>query len=156
MVDWAAATRSPGTEILRSPPFSHEDAPEIIFDGRVFPLRESDFEEPECTVSDIVNIFKLSAPTISHHLKELVNANLISTERRGKYLVAKIPSMFGFFGFSSFNSYENLGEIPFPCPGEQAVGHRDRRIQTKPLSWIAIPIASRGPSIWLGRTSSLS
>ena len=51
---------------------------------------ESDFEEPERTISDIVNIFKLSAPTISHHLKELVNANLISTERRGKYLVARI------------------------------------------------------------------
>jgi len=51
---------------------------------------ESDFEEPECTISDIVSIFKLSAPTISHHLKELVNANLISTERRGKYLVARI------------------------------------------------------------------
>jgi len=35
-------------------------------------------------------MFRLSAPTISHHLKELANADLISTEKRGKYLVARI------------------------------------------------------------------
>jgi predicted transcriptional regulator len=32
----------------------------------------------------------LGAPTISHHLKELANAGLITTERRGKFLVAQI------------------------------------------------------------------
>ena len=51
---------------------------------------ESDFEEKECTLSDIVKIFGLSPPTISHHLKELANADLIVTEKRGKYLVARI------------------------------------------------------------------
>ena len=51
---------------------------------------QSDFEEPECNISSIVKMFKLSKPTISHHLKELVNADLITTERRGKYLVATI------------------------------------------------------------------
>jgi len=51
---------------------------------------ESDFEAPECTISDIVKIFGLSPPTISHHLKELANADLIVTEKRGKYLVARI------------------------------------------------------------------
>ncbi|MBW1783170.1 MAG: winged helix-turn-helix transcriptional regulator [Deltaproteobacteria bacterium] len=51
---------------------------------------ESDFEEPQCNVSHIVKMFRLSAPTISHHLKELANADLISTEKRGKYLVARI------------------------------------------------------------------
>jgi len=30
IVEWAAATRSPGAEVLLSPPFSQEDAPEII------------------------------------------------------------------------------------------------------------------------------
>lgn len=41
-----------------------------------------------------------------------------------KYLAAGIPSMFGFYGFPSFN-YSNVpGGIPFPCPGEKAVwGH---------------------------------
>lgn len=51
---------------------------------------QSDFEEPECNVSHIVKMFRLGAPTISHHLKELVNADLITTEKRGKYLVAMI------------------------------------------------------------------
>jgi len=30
IVEWAAATRSPGAEVLLSPPFSQKDAPEII------------------------------------------------------------------------------------------------------------------------------
>ncbi len=51
---------------------------------------ESDFEAPQCRVSQVVKAFTLSAPTICHHLKELSNADLITTERRGKYLVAKI------------------------------------------------------------------
>ena len=51
---------------------------------------ESDFETHECTVSDIVKSFTLTAPTICHHLKELANADLIVTERRGKYLVARV------------------------------------------------------------------
>ena len=51
---------------------------------------ESDFEEPECNISEIVKIFRLTPPTISHHLKELANADLITTKKRGKYLVARI------------------------------------------------------------------
>jgi len=40
------------------------------------------------------------------------------------YLVAKIPSMFGFWGFLSFDSSDVKGGIPYPCPGEKAVwGH---------------------------------
>jgi DNA-binding transcriptional ArsR family regulator len=50
----------------------------------------SDFDAPECSLMDIVRVFGLSPPTISHHLKELANADLIVTEKRGKYLVARI------------------------------------------------------------------
>jgi DNA-binding transcriptional ArsR family regulator len=52
--------------------------------------QESDFADPGCFVTEIMEFFKLSAPTISHHLKELANAELITTERRGKLLVARI------------------------------------------------------------------
>ena len=52
--------------------------------------QEKDFEENACMVADIMKLFKLSAPTISNHLKELTNAELITTERRGKFLVARI------------------------------------------------------------------
>ena len=51
---------------------------------------ESDFEVPECHVSEIVKAFTLTASTICHHLKELTNADLIITERRGKHLVARV------------------------------------------------------------------
>ena len=36
------------------------------------------------------------------------------------YLAAGIPSMFGFWGFPSFNSSDVKGGIPYPCPGETA------------------------------------
>jgi len=45
-------------------------------------------EGQECYVSDIMSCLSVGAPTVSHHLKELSNADLITTERRGKFLVA--------------------------------------------------------------------
>jgi ArsR family transcriptional regulator len=47
-------------------------------------------EKGECYIADIINCINIGAPTISHHLKELSNADLIITERKGKYLVARI------------------------------------------------------------------
>ncbi|MCP4021118.1 MAG: winged helix-turn-helix transcriptional regulator [Desulfobacteraceae bacterium] len=44
----------------------------------------------ECFISEIAGSLNIGAPTISHHLKELTNADLIHTERRGKFLVASI------------------------------------------------------------------
>ena len=41
-----------------------------------------------------------------------------------KYLEAGIPSMFGFWGFPSFNSSDVPGGIPYPAEGEKAAwGH---------------------------------
>ena len=51
---------------------------------------QSSYEGEECFVYDIMEKFKIGAPTISHHLKELSNAELIITERKGKLLVARI------------------------------------------------------------------
>jgi len=52
---------------------------------------EASFETgEECFISDVIGSLKVGAPTISHHLKELSNAGLITTERRGKYLTVKI------------------------------------------------------------------
>ena len=44
----------------------------------------------ECFISDIVCSLNIGAPTVSHHLKELANADLITTEKRGKFLIARI------------------------------------------------------------------
>jgi ArsR family transcriptional regulator len=53
---------------------------------------ESGYETDECDcyISSIMNKLKIGAPTISHHLKELSNADLIITERKGKLLVARV------------------------------------------------------------------
>ena len=52
---------------------------------------EASFEPGhECFISDLMDHLKIGAPTISHHLKELANADLIFTERKGKYLVAQV------------------------------------------------------------------
>ncbi len=37
-----------------------------------------------------------------------------------KYLAAGVPSMFGFWGFPSFDACDVKGGIPYPCPGEKA------------------------------------
>jgi ArsR family transcriptional regulator len=43
-----------------------------------------------CLICEITKSLNIGAPTISHHLKELSNADLIFTERKGKYLVARV------------------------------------------------------------------
>lgn len=56
-------------------------------------------------------------------------------ERVKLFLAAGIPSMFGFWGFSSFGHTDVVGDIPYPCPGEKvrwghavvAVGYDDAK-----------------------------
>jgi len=43
-----------------------------------------------CHISSIVRCLKIGSPTVSHHVRELVNADLITAEREGKFLVCRI------------------------------------------------------------------
>lgn len=43
-----------------------------------------------CHLADVVGSLNIGSPTISHHVKELVNAELITAERQGKFLVCRI------------------------------------------------------------------
>ena len=43
-----------------------------------------------CMLSQVVRSLKIGGPTISHHVKELVDAGLILAERQGKFLVCRI------------------------------------------------------------------
>jgi ArsR family transcriptional regulator len=68
---------------------SHPNRLELYFE--IAKAHETSFKSDcECFIHDIMKSLKIGAPTISHHLKELSNADLISTERKGKYLIAKI------------------------------------------------------------------
>lgn len=43
-----------------------------------------------CAITDAVRSLKIGSPTVSHHVKELVNAELIIAERQGRFLVCRI------------------------------------------------------------------
>jgi len=57
---------------------------------RIAEAHETGFEASGgCCVADITACLNIGAPTISHHIKELVNAELITTEKRGKFLICR-------------------------------------------------------------------
>lgn len=58
---------------------------------KIAAAHEESFEAGcECFVSDIIDSLKIGAPTVSHHIKELANAELITTEKRGKFLICRV------------------------------------------------------------------
>lgn len=46
--------------------------------------------EHSCALYDFINSLEIGAPTVSHHIKELVAAGLIRVERDGKYLTCAL------------------------------------------------------------------
>ena len=42
--------------------------------------------EGGCGIAECISKLNIGAPTVSHHVKELVNADLISVERNGKFM----------------------------------------------------------------------
>ncbi len=69
---------------------SNENRLELFIE--ILKARETCFEaeENECFITDIMESMNIGAPTISHHIKELTNAGLVITERKGKFLTARI------------------------------------------------------------------
>jgi len=60
-----------------------------------------------------IQYFRLDPPTIR---KDLL------LKRIKGFLVARLPSMFGFTVFSSIGQASDDGEIPYPCRGERVLG----------------------------------
>jgi DNA-binding transcriptional ArsR family regulator len=72
---------------------SHPNRLELYLE--IAKTHESSFESGKecphvCLINEVMERLNIGAPTVSHHLKELANADLIITERQGKYLVARI------------------------------------------------------------------
>lgn len=67
---------------------SNENRLEIFLS--ILESEEKSFDTCPCLVSTIMDKLCIGAPTISHHLKELVSAGLIETTRNGKFLLARV------------------------------------------------------------------
>ena len=57
-------------------------------------IRDAGHQELEaeggCFLHSLLARLDVGAPTVSHHLKELVNAGLVRTERRGKFVTCSV------------------------------------------------------------------
>jgi C1A family cysteine protease len=91
-------------------------------DERFWPYTDADpefDEEPSNFVYAVADDYR----ALKYFCHDPQGANLSGSavlDSIKKYLAAGIPSMFGFWGFSSFDSCDVKGGIPYPCPNEQA------------------------------------
>jgi ArsR family transcriptional regulator len=58
----------------------------VLSDPRRFEILRHIAAQPCTACTDLRDAFPISAPTLSHHLKELESAGLIETARRGKFV----------------------------------------------------------------------
>jgi ArsR family transcriptional regulator len=66
-------------------PGQFEAIAKALADPRRFALLETIAGERECPYEKLNREFPVSKATISHHMKELVQAGLVETEREGQY-----------------------------------------------------------------------
>jgi C1A family cysteine protease len=89
-------------------------------DEKYWPYNVEDFDkEPGSFVYSLADDYR----PMKYFCHDPLGANIQVSDVLGsvkKYLSAGIPSMFGFWGFPSFNNTSIPGGIPYPCQGEQA------------------------------------
>ena len=105
-------------------------------DEKYWPYKVKDFDkEPGGFVYALAENYS-TIKYFSHDPQgsEMKGADVLSSVK--KYLDAGIPSMFGFWGFQSFEETDKPGDIAYPCKDESAqwghavvaVGYDDNRI----------------------------
>lgn len=67
-------------------PGQFERIAKALADPRRFAMLETIGEDHECANQALCQNFPVSKATISHHLKELVQAGLVEPEREGQYV----------------------------------------------------------------------
>jgi len=89
-------------------------------DEKYWPYKIEDFDkEPDAFIYSVADNYE----AIKYFCHDPQGANIPTTkvlESVKKYLEAGIPSMFGFWGFSSFDNADVKGGIPYPSPNESA------------------------------------
>jgi ArsR family transcriptional regulator len=57
----------------------------------ILQANEAAYEEGhQCFIHTLMRQLNVGAPTVSHHLKELVQADLVSTQKQGKYVTCQV------------------------------------------------------------------
>lgn len=87
---------------------------------KYWPYNIVDFDkEPDAFIYSIANNYEALKYFCHDPLgSDIASATVLESVK--KYLSAGIPSMFGFWGFPSFNDSDVKGGIPYPCQGESA------------------------------------
>ena len=89
-------------------------------DEKYWPYNVPDFDnEPPAFVYAVADNYE----ALKYFCYDTIGANVppatvLSTVKQ--YLAAGVPSMFGFWGFPSFDNTNVKGGIPYPCSGESA------------------------------------
>lgn len=85
---------------------------------KYYPYVTTDFDnEPSSFVYSVADNFE-ALKYFSHDSSEKNTKKVLDSLK--KFLAYGVPSMFGFYGFASFENNEGGGEIPYPCPDEGA------------------------------------
>lgn len=74
----------------RLAPGQFERIAKALADPRRFALLEAIGSSGECPYQQLCQDFPVSKATISHHLKELVQAGLVDSEREGQFMSARV------------------------------------------------------------------
>jgi ArsR family transcriptional regulator, arsenate/arsenite/antimonite-responsive transcriptional repressor len=74
----------------RLAPGQFERIAKALADPRRFALLEAIASDEECPYQQLCRDFPVSKATISHHLKELVQAGLVDSEREGQYVNTRV------------------------------------------------------------------
>ena len=74
----------------RLAPGQFERIAKALADPRRFELLEAIASSDECPFKGLCEDFPVSKATISHHLKELVQAGLVDSEREGQFVNTRV------------------------------------------------------------------
>ena len=74
----------------RLAPGQFERIAKALSDPRRFALLEAIASSPQCPYHQLCEDFPVTKATISHHLKELVQAGLVDTERAGQFVNTRV------------------------------------------------------------------